>query len=76
MDHGSFPEPALIAVDAAHMRELTDRYVEYHQYLTATGDPVKALNLIGDLLAAVRQIVTVQALPPYGRGADGAAGGD
>jgi len=66
MDHESFSEPALIAVNAAHLRELTHRYAEYHQYLTAPGDPVKALDLMGDVLSSVRQLVIGQAQPRDG----------
>lgn len=52
------PVPVLVAVDAGGMRELTDRYVEYRQALSVPMDPVKVLNLTGDVLAAVHRIIT------------------
>ena len=59
MEHGTAPE--LVTVDAARLRELTYKYVEYRQSLTSSMDPVQVLNLTGDVLEAVRRVIK---LPP------------
>ncbi|OFI39146.1 hypothetical protein BIU82_16030 [Arthrobacter sp. SW1] len=57
MEHGASPE--LVAVDAARLRELTYKYVEYRQSLTSSMDPVQVLNLTGDVLEAVRRVINL-----------------
>lgn len=64
MEYGPVSQPALVAVDAAQLRELTYKYVEYRQSLSNAGDPIQTLNLTGDVLEAVRRII---GLPPRTR---------
>jgi hypothetical protein len=64
MEYGPVSQPALVAVDAAQLRELTYKYVEYRQSLSNVGDPIQTLNLTGDVLEAVRRII---GLPPRTR---------
>jgi hypothetical protein len=63
VNHQTTPERGaqnLVGVDATMMRELAHHYVEYLQSLTGR-DPVKTLSLAGDILSAVRRIVTAPA---------------
>lgn len=59
MEQGTSPE--LVAVDAVRLRELTYKYVEYRQSLTSSMDPVQVLNLTGDVLEAVRRVISLPA---------------
>ncbi|MHC6222683.1 hypothetical protein [Arthrobacter sp. MMS24-S77] len=63
MNTRTFPDPskrenAVVAVDAAVMRDLADNYTLYEQALGELGDPVRVLNMAGDVLAAVRRVLT------------------
>lgn len=57
MKHEPAPGPAIIAVDAIRLNELTNRYSQYRRSLTAPADPVKTLILTGAVLEAVRQVI-------------------
>lgn len=58
MDHKTSPETDLVAVNGECLRELTRRYARYRQVMTQPGDPVMVLSLTGDVLQAVKQIIT------------------
>lgn len=51
-------EPANVAVDADKLRELHDTYALYRMALVEPWDPVRVLRMTGDVMAAVRRVVT------------------
>ncbi|MDP9904622.1 hypothetical protein [Arthrobacter bambusae] len=55
-------EPAVVAVNAETLRDLHDTYTLYRQALAEPGDPMRVLTMTGDVLAAVRRVVTDSAL--------------
>ncbi len=74
MDHGPFGDPALVAVDPARLRELTHRYVQYRRSLTTPTGPLKTPGPDGDVLEAVRLVITGPVRPrahPWAAGTGG-----
>lgn len=47
-----------MAVNADKLRDLHDTYTLYRLALVEPGDPVRVLTMTGDVLAAVRRVIT------------------
>lgn len=75
MDHKTSPETDLVAVNGECMRELTRRYARYRQAVAQPWDPVMVLSLTGDVLQAVKQIITGPALIVTSTGSAGRRAG-